>query len=68
MAFLECIKSFGNFEPGDTVLVPDGAVFDTGHFSLLVEELEPVVPAAVVEEQTTNDLLPEEQNDKEEAE
>jgi hypothetical protein len=34
---LECVKEFGNFEPGDTVEVPEGAVFDTAHF-VRVEE------------------------------
>jgi hypothetical protein len=29
---LVCVYAFGNFEPGDEVLVPDGAVFDTGYF------------------------------------
>lgn len=29
---LRCTKSFGNFEPGDEVEAPDGAVFDTFHF------------------------------------
>lgn len=61
MAVLECTQSFGNFEPGDTVLVPDGAVFDTGHFALLPDEVEQ-------EEVKTTYLLHEEQDDKEEAE
>lgn len=29
---LTCIKPFGNFEPGDELEVPDGAVFDTAYF------------------------------------
>lgn len=29
---LECIEPFGNFVPGDTVEVPEGAVFDTFYF------------------------------------
>ena len=31
--FLTCLRPFGNFTPGDTVEVPDNAVFDTAYFS-----------------------------------
>jgi len=31
---LICINSFGNFTPGDLVLVPEGANFDTAYFAL----------------------------------
>lgn len=30
---LECVRAFGNFVPGDEVEVPDGAIFDTTHFT-----------------------------------
>jgi hypothetical protein len=29
---LECIRAFGNVKPGETVEVPEGAVFDTFYF------------------------------------
>ena len=29
---LVCIQPFGNFEPGDRVEVPEGAIFDTAYF------------------------------------
>ena len=29
---LRCTKPFGNFEPGDEVEVPDGAVYDAFYF------------------------------------
>lgn len=31
---LRCKNAFGNFTPGQTVEVPDGAVFDTAYFEL----------------------------------
>lgn len=31
--FVVCIQAFGNFVPGDEVLIPDGAVFDTTYFA-----------------------------------
>lgn len=42
-----CKDAFGNFEPGDTVEVPDGAVFDRAHFEEVADakaepEAEPV--------------------------
>lgn len=30
---LVCVNPFGNFVPGDEVLVPDDAVFDTAFFA-----------------------------------
>lgn len=30
---LECIKPFGHFAPGDTIDVPDGAIFDKEYFT-----------------------------------
>ncbi len=29
---IRCVHAFGNFEPGDVVEVPDGAVFDEVNF------------------------------------
>jgi len=29
---LVCTHEFGNFKPGDTVAVPDGALFDGSYF------------------------------------
>lgn len=29
---LRCHTPFGNFVPGDTIEVPDGAVFDSAYF------------------------------------
>lgn len=34
-------QPFGNFKPGDTVEVPDGAAFDHAYFEL-AEEVKPV--------------------------
>lgn len=34
---LLCRRPFGNFQPGDTLEVPDGAIYDTTYF----EEKEP---------------------------
>lgn len=33
MMTLVCINPFGRFMPGDEVLVPDGAIFDTAYFA-----------------------------------
>lgn len=38
MMTLVCIKPFGRFLPGDEVLVPDGAIFDTEYFTLKPED------------------------------
>lgn len=34
---LVCIRPFGNFDFGDEVEVPDGAMFDSYHFELKSE-------------------------------
>ena len=30
---LVCVNPFGHFKPGDEIIVPDGAEFDTAYFS-----------------------------------
>jgi len=42
---IKCVRPFGNFKPGDSVEVPDGAAFDTYHFEQAPEEPAPA-PAA----------------------
>ena len=37
---IKCIRAFGNFRPGDVVEIPDGAVFDEGHFERLAASPE----------------------------
>jgi hypothetical protein len=34
---LRCVRSFGNFVPGDEVEAPDGAVFDHVYFEQAAE-------------------------------
>lgn len=30
---IRCVRAFGNFQPGDEVEVPDGAIFDRAYFT-----------------------------------
>ena len=46
---LKCKVSFGNFQPGDEVEVPDGVVFDPGHFEAKDEPVKPVKKAPAKE-------------------
>lgn len=43
---LKCVRPFGNFKPGDSVEVPDGAVFDTFYFETEPESAPPASEAA----------------------
>ena len=37
---LVCVRTFGNFEPGNEVEVSDGAVFDASYFELKASNTE----------------------------
>lgn len=37
---LVCITPFGHFKPGDTVTVPDGAVYDRAYFTTQEQDTE----------------------------